>query len=188
MSYALYKHEKDETANGLRESGKTDEEVEEHLRAFHNQVLMSDARLTSYKHQAASLIDIALTQSVRTIEQHFAELEDSLKAEHYAKMNELEKKEKELATERKQFERFKGKVRTEIVNQIKASSQDYKKPSLLVRSGMWLWSGFSGMVASVLVMVITLGLLTLGNPESKHQLVVNFVKSLTSLITGGPVS
>jgi len=184
MSYALYKHEKDETANGLREGGKSDEYVDQALENFHDQVLMSPARLNAYKQRAATLIDTALKESTANFEAKYSELEKQLKEEYASKHKELEQSRTALDLREKDLRKTEKKMRTEVVNDIKLSAQKYEPPGFWVGLFKWLISGFSGVAASVLVMVITFGLLTLGDPDSKHQLAVSFLKGLVGLLTG----
>ncbi|TOE63745.1 hypothetical protein CGJ39_14135 [Vibrio parahaemolyticus] len=184
MSYALYKHEKDETANGLRENGASDDKVEQTLKDFHDQVLMSPARLGAYKQRAAGLIDTAIKSSTDKLEAQYNELQEQLKREYVSQHKKLEKQKADLDLREKGLKKLEGKIRTEVVNTIKSSAQEYQKPHFVVGILKWLGSGFSGVVASVLVMVLTLGVLTMGDPESKHQLAVGFLKGLVTLLTG----
>jgi hypothetical protein len=185
MAYALYKHEKDETANGLRAEGKQDADVETALRAFHDQVLMSPARLESYKKQAASLVDVAIQRSTNAVEAAYQNKQRELESDYNKKQTELENLKEKLE---KEDSKKKQKLKTEIINDIKGCVSDYKKPHFTMRSLMWIWGGFSGVIASVSVMVITFLILAIfSDPNSKHQIVANFFQNLLRLLTGESV-
>ncbi|KAB7680420.1 hypothetical protein GBN23_06385 [Plesiomonas shigelloides] len=186
ISYAIYKHRKNELALAEKAKGKTESEIDSAVRSYHNAVLASQSMQKDFREKAVKIIDVAVSNAIKAIV-------DKQKSIHDSKIRQLEKKEQELsAREKKQEETLKKerqKVRNEELAKIRQAAQNHSKENLVWRFLKWLGSGLSGIISTTLVVIFSLGLMSLlGSDAQKQQLTQHIIEALVSLFTTPPIN
>ncbi|MEI7346840.1 hypothetical protein [Dickeya chrysanthemi] len=176
IAYSFYKLEKNQYAEKLRTTGKTTQEIDLAVKQFHEQVVHTQLRLDAYR-------DNARTMFSRLLE----DWEEEIRKDYQQQIDIIENKNAEIENLRKEID-IKSKAIAEsdiIKNQaiehakeeaIKeffraASRKEKQKVPIALRILFWIWSGFSGIIASVLLFIFIYGMVgLLTTPERKSQI------------------
>ncbi|EPU0491496.1 hypothetical protein ACVUA2_003477, partial [Vibrio cholerae] len=69
------------------------------------------------------------------------------------------------------------------------AAQNHSKENLVWRLLKWLGSGLSGIISTTLVVIFSLGLMSLlGSDAQKQQLTQHIIEALVSLFTTPPIN
>lgn len=185
ISYAIYKHRKNELAFAEKTKGKSEAEIDSAVRSYHNAVLASKSMQKDFREKAVKIIDVAISNATKAIV-------DKQKSIHDNKMSQLDKKEQELISLEKKNEeslrKERHKIRNDELSRIRKAAKTISQESFGWRLVKWLGSGLSGIIATTLVVIFSLGIMSLsGSDEQKQQLTQQIIKSLISLYTTPPI-
>ncbi|WP_099081240.1 hypothetical protein, partial [Vibrio sp. PID17_43] len=175
LAYALYKFQKDEIGQSLRAEGKSETEISERLANFHDDTLRSSSSLEQFRTKAVTIIELLGQKAGETLVKNQTDELEKKQALLKKEQAELEKNKKEL---QKSLNREKTKIKNDLLEQFKITVNDTPKRSGIRKFGEWLLGGFSGIVAQIIVVIFSFGLLTLfyGNND-------NLIKKLSDGIT-----
>lgn len=182
LAYALYKYRKADLAENLRKSGKTDIEIATQLSSFHENTVNSESTLEDFRVKAKELVfqmgDAAGNAMYKDTLQKLETREQ-----------ELKKSEQEFTKEKTKFDdtlkKAKTKQRNELIDQLKAAVQNTPARSKSTRFMDWIVGGAAGIAAQVLLLVITLGCLTIAFGGS-DALIKKFVDKTVSTLVSTP--
>ncbi|ELN9002585.1 hypothetical protein RZT97_003433 [Vibrio cholerae] len=186
ISYAIYKYRKNELALDAKKKGKSEEEIDLAVRAYHDQVLASKSTQDDFREKAVRILDVAIQKSSQAIVEKQNKAYDN-------KLQELERKEKELELREKQLDKILAKerlkVRNEEINRIKEAAKNTTKDSRRVSFAKWLASGFSGILATTIAVIFAFGLMSITSSEEKKQeLMAETIKKLVTLYSSTPIN
>ncbi|WP_210467523.1 hypothetical protein [Vibrio crassostreae] len=182
LAYALYKYRKADLAENLRKSGKTDKEIATQLSSFHENTVNSESTLEDFRVKAKELV-FQMGDAAGN-----AMYKDTLQKLE-VREQELKKLEQEFTKEKTKFDetlkKAKTKQRNELIDQLKAAVQNTPPKSKSTRFKDWIVGGAAGIAAQVLLLVITLGCLTIVSGGS-DALIKKFVDKTVSTLISTP--
>lgn len=190
VAYALYKKDKRDLAESLRLEQVSEEEIQQKLEDFHHQVATIPQRQKRYKDQAETVLIGTIRLMMET---SFAKKKEELldKATQLNKQtSQLEEREKKMeSTIKKQVDDQVRKARVEIrkeeLDRLMRASKDAVSPPWYIRAALWLWSGFSGVFATIAVGWLIYSIAANNaSPETKQKLLREFVESTVTTISG----
>ncbi|NRD74487.1 hypothetical protein HQQ94_14830 [Shewanella sp. VB17] len=178
LAYALYKFRKDEIAKALGNKGKSGPEIAKRLENFHDDTLCSQTALDDFRSKAIRMANlIGETLSKETIE------------EYQNKSTILEQDRKQLEKEQNEFNKILSKEQTKLKNELldkfKTVVNDTPKKSNTRKCIDWIAGGFSGIVAQIIVLVFTFGVLSIYTGSSE-KLAKSFAQGIVSSMTASP--
>lgn len=190
IAYALYKKDKHDTAVSLRQQGYDEPSIEKQLNDFHNQIATIPQRQEHYKNQASDVLNGTVGLMMET---SFVKKKEELTAE-WRQLDEknlqLEERKNNLeSTIKKQVDEKVKKARIEIhkeeLNKLAQAGKNAVLPKLHTRAFLWLWSGFSGVFATIAVGWLLYSIAANNaSPETKQKLLREFVESTVTTISG----
>lgn len=189
VAYALYKAKKDSLATSLRSQQTPEEEIERRLREFHENTVISSDECSTLRKRAEEVINESFESALADME---STLTSQLETAKNRSESEYQRKLKELEKERKSFEKEKKtlstKVRKEESNKIYLAAKDVTKPNRLIRSALWMWNGFSGLIATVFVGIVIFGsLVYFGDGKTKQEVIGHAIEWTTNTLTNNPL-
>lgn len=184
IAYSLYKLKKSQLAQSLRESGKSDSEVEKQLETFHNHELLS-GELPGYRKRAVVFLGAVRDAAEQELRDEFDETEQDLKDGFEIERNQIDKQNKKAIEglykqlrdlEKKhqnELKREKGKLLKNIENYQTANK------SFISKCASWILSGMPSAVSTILITVLVLGALAfVGGKDAKQAVLEGIVISL----------
>tara|TARA_Y100001968_G_scaffold332923_1_gene393070 strand:+ start:1029 stop:1589 length:561 start_codon:yes stop_codon:yes gene_type:complete len=147
IAYAFYKKSKHEIASKLRDEDVDELEIEQKVKAHHDTVLQSTDLLESFNLKA----ELFLKEVYQRIEN---KVENELKKEHKKKVEELEKEKK--------------KAYDKAAQALKNVAKRHNEPHWSLRSAGWLWNGFAGIFAALIMTFLVGGVVYALSPEAKQ--------------------
>lgn len=186
ISYAIYKYRKNEVATKANSEKKSPEEINALLKTYHETVLSSTSTQQDFRDKAIKIIDTA----VQLANANITKMQETKFNEALA---DLEKQKKSLDKQKVDFERnSKSEIKKAIsaeLEKIRTAATKIKKESLFMIILKWLGSGFSGIAATTLAIIIALGIMSLtSSDEQKQTLVKNTLTQIMTLYSTPPVS
>lgn len=186
ISYAIYKYRKNEVATKANSEKKSPEEINALLKTYHETVLSSTSTQQDFRDKAIKIIDTA----VQLANANITKMQETKFNEALA---DLEKQKKSLDKQKIDFERnSKSEIKKAIsaeLEKIRTAATKIKKESLFMIILKWLGSGFSGIAATTLAIIIALGIMSLtSSDEQKQTLVKNTLTQIMTLYSTPPVS
>ncbi|OFC69849.1 hypothetical protein [Alteromonas confluentis] len=146
IAYAFYKKSKHDLASKLRNEKLDEPEIEKKVKAHHDTVLQSTDLLESFNLKA----ELFLKEVYQRIE---SKVEDELQKEHKKKVDELEKEKKNAYDKATQA--------------LKSAAKKHNEPHWCLRSLGWLWNGFAGIFAALIMTFLLGGVIYSLSPEAK---------------------
>ncbi|GHA35963.1 hypothetical protein ACFFLZ_23240 [Photobacterium aphoticum] len=189
VAYALYKAKKDALATSLRKQNKGEEEIERRLREFHENTVINTQECAELRTRAEQVIGESIQIAIDDIEKILKQQLEDAKSEL---ISEFDKKKKDLDKDREKFEKEKRtlstKIRKEETNKLSLAAKSIAQPNRLHRSAIWLWNGFSGLIATILTGILIYGVLVyFGNNETKQSVLINALQWLVNSLTNNPL-
>ncbi|MGM3192754.1 hypothetical protein ACS25B_17855 [Dickeya dadantii subsp. dieffenbachiae] len=176
IAYSFYKLEKNQYAEKLRANGQSDREIDLAVKQFHDQVVNTQRRLDSYR-------DNARTMFSRLLE----DWEEKIRKDYQQQLDIIDKKNSEIEHLKTEIDKQNqtiirnDTIRNKAVEDAKeeaireffraASRKEKQKVPIVLRILFWIWSGFSGIIASVILFIFLYGIVgLLTTPERKSQI------------------
>ncbi|MCS6237122.1 hypothetical protein G3495_18710 [Shewanella baltica] len=189
VAYALYKKDKHDTASSMRSSGSGEEQIEDKIRTYHDQVASVESMQSGYRSRAQNVLKETIFKTASgLIEEKMSQLEVMLsKVEKQSIVcNELQIKleQDSLIKIDKKVAQEKTKLRKELLAELSLASQKITKPSIPRRAFSWILGGFSGLAATVLSGIVLFGIAGLiADDKTKSSLRESLVRQLLTLGT-----
>lgn len=197
ISYAIYKYRKNEMAISERSNGKSEEEIQASIQKYNDMVVASQSTQTDFRDKAVSILNVAISKSsavimerqqqlidekldnIKNLQASLAQQKINIDKDHQEKMKkELEKIAKEKQT-----------VIKKEIEKIKKAAKDYTKDSIWISLTKWLGSGFSGIIATTLAIVLAFGAMSIfSSEEKKNELIQQTLEKLVQLYSTPPIS
>lgn len=186
LAYSLYKHDKNEYAETLRDSGDYNEDqISAELRTFHDQTVNSSGRINAYKEKA----ELMLSQIADG-------LESEIRLDYEAQLAGANQQDAEI-------KRLEGEIlamKASRESELRKAGEDAilnfhrmvdfthaKKRGRISRSLGWYWNGFAGIFAAITFAVVIYGFCTWALPQqSRDDIVDGAFKNLRSSLFQQP--
>jgi cell division septum initiation protein DivIVA len=198
IAYAFYKRSKHQRALDARQEGKSEPEVQAIIKGHHDHVVASPLLLSGFEAKAETFLnniaDSIYNEAKREVVSQNAASMLKLKGEHDAAVKVLQARfdsqAKQLATAQsnllRETERLKAAHSSEIAQltaehektQKKAVADAMKKLKELAKthtpdhwfksSALWVWNGFSGIVAAFVTALVVGGVVYMSSPSIKQ--------------------
>lgn len=167
LTYAIYKARKDALAISLQEQNLDQSEIDSRMQSFHDDVASSLETQKDYEERAkAMLAEVAREIETRIhadVNAKAIKREDKLRLE-ISNLKKLHKKE---------LTKTSRLVRADLINKID-SAQIFP---WWVNALKWIWNGFSGVLATILVAVISWGFIYYSaSSEEKDMALKSFIE------------
>ncbi|GAB2200886.1 hypothetical protein [Sessilibacter sp. MAH4] len=180
IAYALYKHKKHNLANNLRADGASDVQIEQQVKTFHDQALLSDS-LNDYREMAVTYFDALISEA----EEKYNEKQRLQKKAHEDKVKSLkllhEKEIKNLNT--KHINELK-RQEANLLKKIKEYSLTHK--SVFEKLVHWLFSGIPSTISTFLLTALFLGsVLFFTSEEKRKEVFSEFASKYISIQSSG---
>lgn len=182
LAYALYKFQKDEIGQSLRSEGLDEGEITKRLSNFHDDTLRTNSSLEQFRSKAVTVVELIGQKAGEALIKSQTE-------ELSKKQSLLEKNQAQFEKDRKEFQKTlkkeKTKIKAELLERFKITVDDTPKKSGWRKCGEWLLGGFSGLIAQVIVLVFSFGMLTLAYGDS-DSLIKKFSDGIASSLSSRP--
>ncbi len=171
ISYSLYKNKKRALATSLRQKGASEEVIQSEVKTFHDQALMSNS-LDDYRKAAEKFI-------YKLIEENSAHLVSCYEDEILKQEKRHEKEVKRLNSQHTKTLDAQSKSLTRKLYK-KIQSYPIEKKPLFYRFMFWTFSGVPSALASLFLMAILWGAMTMSVSEETKQAI--FVEAMEQLM------
>lgn len=145
IAYALYKVEKNQLAESLKTQGFSSSHIDSKVKEFHDSVVEIPKTKSRYRQEAEDVMRSLLTN-----------MENRIRPEFQGQIAKLQKqmveKDKKHALELAKAKRLGVEL---FYDTYCAGDKDGKSKWIL--SWLWLWNGFSGVFAAIIVAVVVYG-------------------------------
>jgi hypothetical protein len=172
LAYSLYKHDKNEYAETLRDTGDYNEkQISAELRTFHNQTVNTPGRINAYKEKA----ELMLSQIADG-------LENEIRLEFEAQLAGANQQDAEIKRLESEILAMKASREGEIRKAGEDAILNFhrmidftqaKKRGRISRSLGWYWNGFAGIFATITFAVVVYGICTWALPQASRDEIVN---------------
>jgi hypothetical protein len=194
--HALYKKEKHETATQYREKGYDETFIAKQISVFHDQVASVATRQDGYRDRArqvlSATVGLAIEKGAEQLNEQYAKLEAGILAQQRSlatKRTELKKSEKSIdSTVEEKVKKVIAKVRKEEQSKLAKASQNLTQASIWRRALLWVFNGFSGIVATTITGIAILAFAAYTADEATQKsLLQNVAKYVVELLAADPV-
>lgn len=172
LAYSLYKHDKNEYAETLRDSGDySEDQISAELRTFHDQTVNSSGRINAYKEKA----ELMLSQIADG-------LESEIRLDYEAQLAGANQQNEEIERLKSELQSTKASRESEIRDAVEEAILNFhrmveitqtRKKGKVVRSLGWYWNGFAGIFATITFAVVVYGICTWALPQASRDEIVN---------------
>ncbi|MBO8135568.1 hypothetical protein [Dickeya fangzhongdai] len=176
IAYSFYKLEKNQYAEKLRANGQSDQEIDLAVKQFHEQVVHTQRRLDAYRDNARTMFSRLLEdweEEIRKDYQQQLDIIDKKNSEIENLKIEIDKKNQTIAESDIIKSRAIENAKEEAIKEFfrAASRKEKQKTPIALRVLSWIWSGFSGIIASIILFIFLYGMVgLLTTPERKSQI------------------
>lgn len=145
LAYSFYKVDKNAYAEELKAQNLTPEQIDEKVHTFHDMALRASA-IEGYRKNAVSFMHIILKNMEEEVGRDFQQQINKLK-------KQVQDKDKKHASELAKAKRLGVES---FYDTYCTGNKEGKSKWLL--SALWLWNGFSGVFAAIIVAVVVYGI------------------------------
>lgn len=156
LAYALYKHKKSNLAKGLRNEGKSEDEIIGAMQTFHNQTITGIGQLNVYEKEALLLLD-GMEKRIRE------SINEQISGEH----------KKVIATLNTEHTRELKKQKDNFIKKIKQF--EVTETSICQKLLSVLQSSIGNAIGNILVVIILAGLILILAPDNLKEGIVDQV-------------
>lgn len=171
IAYALYKVDKNELAESLRAQGFSSEIIDIKVKEYHDNIVEMSTTQHRYRENAERVMIELLTEMESKIFPDF--------------QGQITKLQKQMEAKDKKHQKDLAKAKWAGVQSFyEAYCDSDKGKSKLLLSWFWLWNGFSGVLATIIVAILVYGAAALFvTSDKRDEILSSAADNIKSAVT-----